>query len=229
MSSSLFSTSMLGLTRQVARLNVVSESSVSSSKLRMGRKQDAVEPGAIQDAKKQTFGIHCFYSKSHWKTIETWAGNTCIALENLSLTNQIRHASKKAGGSTKNNRDSAGRRLGAKKVGGQPVIPGNIIYRQRGTHFYPGENVGMGKDHTLYALESGWVQYYQDPVKDKKFWKRTYVGVSLHKDLALPTPVNEPRRRAFRLVDTAAYKTQLEQSRKEALADLAAMEKVVQA
>lgn len=112
---------------------------------------------------------------------------------------------------------------------GQPVIPGNIIYRQRGTHFYPGENVGMGKDHTLYALESGWVQYYQDPVKDKKFWKRTYVGVSLHKDLALPTPVNEPRRRAFRLVDTAAYKTQLEQSRKEALADLAAMEKVVQA
>lgn len=112
---------------------------------------------------------------------------------------------------------------------GQPVIPGNIIYRQRGTHFYPGENVGMGKDHTLYALESGWVQYYQDPVKDKKFWKRTYVGVSLHKDLALPTPVNEPRRRAFRLVDTAAYKTQLEQSRKEALEDLAAMEKIVQA
>ncbi|KAK3834473.1 MAG: ribosomal L27 protein-domain-containing protein, partial [Linnemannia gamsii] len=129
---------------------------------------------------------------------------------NVAFTNQVRFASKKAGGSTKNNRDSAGRRLGAKKVGGQPVIPGNIIYRQRGTHFYPGENVGMGKDHTLYSLESGWVQYYQDPVKDKKFWKRTYVGVTLHKDEVLPTPLNEPRRRAFTMVDTAAYKRQLD-------------------
>ncbi|KAF9116820.1 54S ribosomal protein L2 mitochondrial [Mortierella sp. AM989] len=147
--------------------------------------------------------------------------------ESSALTNQIRHASKKAGGSTKNNRDSAGRRLGAKKVGGQPVIPGNIIYRQRGTHFYPGENVKMGKDHTLYAVESGWVQFYQDPVKDKKFWKRTYVGVTLQKDQVLPTPSHEPRRRAFRLIDTAAYKQQLDQSRKEALQDLATMENVV--
>ncbi|KAF8955127.1 54S ribosomal protein L2 mitochondrial [Entomortierella lignicola] len=147
--------------------------------------------------------------------------------ESSALANQIRHASKKAGGSTKNNRDSAGRRLGAKKVGGQPVIPGNIIYRQRGTHFYPGENVKMGKDHTLYAVESGWVQYYQDPAKDKKFWKRTYVGVAISKDQILPTPAHEPRRRAFRLIDTAAYKQQLDQSRKEALEDLAIMEKVV--
>jgi len=87
----------------------------------------------------------------------------------------------------------------------------------------------MGKDHTLYALESGWVQYYQDPVKDKKFWKRTYVGVTLTKDLNLPTPKDEPRRRAFRMIDTAAYKQQLEQTRKEALEDLVAMEKMVQA
>ncbi|KAF9999369.1 54S ribosomal protein L2 mitochondrial [Entomortierella chlamydospora] len=150
-----------------------------------------------------------------------------VVAESSALTNQIRHASKKAGGSTKNNRDSAGRRLGAKKVGGQPVIPGNIIYRQRGTHFYPGENVKMGKDHTLYAVESGWVQYYQDPAKDKKFWKRTYVGVALQKDHVLPTPAHEPRRRAFSLVDTAAYKQQLDQSRKEALEDLATLEKVV--
>lgn len=109
------------------------------------------------------------------------------------------------------------------------MIPGNIIYRQRGTHFYPGENVGMGKDHTLFALESGWVQYYQDPVKDKKFWKRTYVGVTLHKDEVLPTPLNEPRRRAFRMIDTAAFKRELDQSRKEALEELASLEKVVQA
>ncbi|KAF9583725.1 54S ribosomal protein L2 mitochondrial [Lunasporangiospora selenospora] len=152
-----------------------------------------------------------------------------VVAESSAFTNQIRHASKKAGGSTKNNRDSAGRRLGAKKVGGQPVIPGNIIYRQRGTHFYPGENVGMGKDHTLFALESGHVQYYQDPARDKKFWKRTYVGVALSRDQILPTPINEPRRRAFRLVDTAAFKRELDQSRKEALDNKVMMEKIVQA
>ncbi|KAF9408856.1 54S ribosomal protein L2 mitochondrial [Entomortierella beljakovae] len=87
----------------------------------------------------------------------------------------------------------------------------------------------MGKDHTLYAVESGYVQYYQDPAKDKKFWKRTYVGVALEKDHILPTPVHEPRRRAFRLIDTAEYKHQLEQSRKVALEELATMEKVLQA
>ena len=61
-------------------------------------------------------------------------------------------ATKKAGGSSKNGRDSAGRRLGVKKFGGEHVIPGNIIVRQRGTKFYPGENVGIGKDHTLFSL-----------------------------------------------------------------------------
>ena len=62
-------------------------------------------------------------------------------------------AHKKAGGSSNNGRDSAGRRLGVKKSGGQSVIPGNIIIRQRGTKYYPGTNVGMGKDHTLFALK----------------------------------------------------------------------------
>lgn len=66
-------------------------------------------------------------------------------------------ATKKAGGSTNNGRDSAGRRLGVKKFGGQYVIPGNIIIRQRGTKFHPGDNVGMGKDHTLFALSEGTV------------------------------------------------------------------------
>ncbi len=68
-------------------------------------------------------------------------------------------AHKKAGGSSRNGRDSAGRRLGVKKFGGESVIPGNIIIRQRGTKVYPGENVGMGKDHTLFALEEGKIQF----------------------------------------------------------------------
>lgn len=68
-------------------------------------------------------------------------------------------ASKKGVGSTKNGRDSAGRRLGAKKADGQAVTAGNIIYRQRGTKIYPGVNTGMGKDHTLYALIDGVVKY----------------------------------------------------------------------
>ncbi len=69
-------------------------------------------------------------------------------------------AHKKAGGSSRNGRDSAGRRLGVKKFGSQDVIPGNIIVRQRGTKFYPGVNVGMGKDHTLFALEAGKVRFH---------------------------------------------------------------------
>ena len=68
-------------------------------------------------------------------------------------------AHKKAGGSSRNGRDSAGRRLGVKKFGGEKVIPGNIIIRQRGTKYYPGENVGMGKDHTIFALKEGKVSF----------------------------------------------------------------------
>lgn len=70
-------------------------------------------------------------------------------------------AHKKAGGSSRNGRDSAGRRLGVKKFGGQEVIGGNIIVRQRGTKFYAGANVGMGKDHTLFALEAGRVRFHE--------------------------------------------------------------------
>ena len=68
-------------------------------------------------------------------------------------------AHKKAGGSSRNGRDSAGRRLGVKKFGGEAVVPGNILVRQRGTKFYPGTNVGMGKDHTLFALVAGRVSF----------------------------------------------------------------------
>ncbi|MGF1548923.1 MAG: 50S ribosomal protein L27 [Sphingomonadaceae bacterium] len=68
-------------------------------------------------------------------------------------------AHKKAGGSSRNGRDSAGRRLGVKKFGGEAVVAGNIIVRQRGTKFYPGANVGMGRDHTLFALADGRIAF----------------------------------------------------------------------
>jgi len=69
-------------------------------------------------------------------------------------------AHKKAGGSSRNGRDSAGRRLGVKKFGGERVIPGNIIIRQRGTKWHPGNNVGMGKDHTIFAVAEGVVKFH---------------------------------------------------------------------
>ena len=68
-------------------------------------------------------------------------------------------AHKKAGGSSRNGRDSAGRRLGVKKYGGEAVVPGNIIVRQRGTKIQPGANVGLGKDHTIFALMPGTVVF----------------------------------------------------------------------
>ena len=68
-------------------------------------------------------------------------------------------AAKKAGGSSKNGRDSAGRRLGVKKYGGQVVFSGNIIVRQRGTKIHPGNHVGMGKDHSIYSLIEGKVEF----------------------------------------------------------------------
>ncbi|MEC6997851.1 MAG: 50S ribosomal protein L27 [Pseudomonadota bacterium] len=80
-------------------------------------------------------------------------------------------AHKKAGGSSRNGRDSAGRRLGVKKFGGEHVIPGNIIIRQRGTKWHPGENVGIGKDHTIFALTEGKVSF------SKSTGDRTYVSV----------------------------------------------------
>ena len=80
-------------------------------------------------------------------------------------------AHKKAGGSSRNGRDSAGKRLGLKKAGGQHVVPGNIILRQRGTEWHPGSNVGMGKDHTIFALVEGKVSF------KTKAGGRVYVSV----------------------------------------------------
>jgi large subunit ribosomal protein L27 len=81
-------------------------------------------------------------------------------------------AHKKAAGSTRNGRDSESKRLGVKKFGGEAVIPGNILVRQRGTKFHPGDNVGCGKDHTLYAKSAGKVEF-----KVKGRHNRTFINV----------------------------------------------------
>ena len=81
-------------------------------------------------------------------------------------------AHKKAGGSSRNGRDSAGRRLGVKKYGGENVLSGNILIRQRGTKWRPGNNVGLGKDHTIFATVDGTVTY------QTKAGGRTYVSVN---------------------------------------------------
>ncbi|MFT7571722.1 MAG: large subunit ribosomal protein L27 [Paracoccaceae bacterium] len=81
-------------------------------------------------------------------------------------------AHKKAGGSSRNGRDSEGRRLGVKKFGGEQVIPGNIILRQRGTKWHPGTNVGIGKDHTIFATSEGHVAF------TRKAGGRVFVSVN---------------------------------------------------
>ena len=80
-------------------------------------------------------------------------------------------AHKKAGGSSRNGRDTEGRRLGVKKYGGEVVVPGNIIIRQRGTRWKPGTNVGLGRDHTIFALVDGAVKF------QKKAEGRVFVSV----------------------------------------------------
>ena len=84
-------------------------------------------------------------------------------------------AHKKAGGSTRNGRDSAGRRLGVKKFGGEVVVPGNIIIRQRGTKYHPGKNVSIGKDHTIVAIKEGVVSF------EKKSGSKSFVNVDQKK------------------------------------------------
>jgi large subunit ribosomal protein L27 len=80
-------------------------------------------------------------------------------------------AHKKAGGSSRNGRDSAGRRLGVKHFGGETVVAGNILVRQRGTKFHPGANVGLGRDHTLFAKADGRVEF-------RRSGDRTFVSVA---------------------------------------------------
>lgn len=98
----------------------------------------------------------------------------------------IRFATKKAGGSSKNGRDSAGRRLGVKKFGGEFVAPGNIIIRQRGQKYHFGENVMMGRDHTIFSVVEGWVKFTWNPIK-----KYQIVSVSMVNP-NIPKMIREP-------------------------------------
>lgn len=90
-----------------------------------------------------------------------------------------------------------GKRLGAKKSALELVVPGNIIFRQRGTHWYPGENCGMGRDHTIFAKEKGYVLYYKDVEKHPD---RKYIGIVFERHMTLPRGRNEARRRRLGLV-----------------------------
>ncbi|CAI5760410.1 unnamed protein product [Candida verbasci] len=131
---------------------------------------------------------------------------------------QVRGAKKRAVGSRTNNKDSAGRRLGPKKHEGNFVKPGEIIMRQRGTKIHPGDNVKIGKDHTIYAVEPGYVRFYYDPFHPL----RKYVGVALTNDIMLPKPHFEPRLRRFGYVRVSkaleAKEIEDSMSRKEELA-----------
>lgn len=129
----------------------------------------------------------------------------------------IRTATKKVSGSRTNKNDSAGRRLGPKAYENQYVQPGEIIMRQRGTKIHPGDNVGIGKDHTIFALEPGYVRFYLDPFHPL----RKFVGVALTKELTLPKPHFEPRVRRFGYIPlegAEAEKEEAHMSRKEYLA-----------
>ena len=107
-------------------------------------------------------------------------------------------ATKKAGGSSRNGRDSAGRRLGVKIYAGQKVIPGNIIVRQRGTKFYPGRNVSIGKDHTLFAVKKGFVSFSKNLSLTCKFTSSLPVLTKLRITRPAPKPI-----KAFCKLNTA--------------------------
>jgi len=102
---------------------------------------------------------------------------------------QARHASHATSGRANKAKDGPGKRLGAKKTAGEKVVTGMIIYRQRGTVWYAGENAGMGRDHTIFAMAPGFVRYYKDPAQPK----RRFIGVALRESQVLPRPLNAAR------------------------------------
>lgn len=122
------------------------------------------------------------------------------------LVQQVRYAHKKVVSSKTHMQDSPGKRLGAKKYEGHEVKIGQILYRQRGTKWYPGSNVGIGKDHTLFALQPGFVRYYLDPFHPK----RKFIGVALKKEDKLPYPHFEPSPRRLGKVVLEGRRSTLE-------------------
>lgn len=123
----------------------------------------------------------------------TNCGGAFIPKYACNVFTQVRNATKRAAGSRTSMKDSAGRRLGPKKYEGQQVKVGEILMRQRGTRLYPGENTGIGRDHTIFAKEPGVVRYYMDPFHPS----RKFVGVSLKREIKLPLPHFAPRLRRF--------------------------------
>lgn len=129
-------------------------------------------------------------------------------LSKLLPISQARHASHAAqGAANRHSRDPAGKRLGAKRTGGEYVVPGCIIYKQRGTKWFPGENCDIGRNHTIYATEAGYVRYYLDPERHPG---RKYIGVCFEKEGKLPTPRNAPSRRKLNRVSVARVSETLE-------------------
>ncbi|TDL27404.1 ribosomal protein L27 [Rickenella mellea] len=120
----------------------------------------------------------------------------------LSGLGSVRNATKRAGGTVRNDGHSPGKRLGVKKFSDEYVIPGNIIVRQRGTQFHPGQHVGIGRDHTLFALVPGYVRFYTE---ERMNGKRGYVGIVLNRGEKLPRDEAAlGRSRYFGLVDLNA-------------------------
>ena len=109
----------------------------------------------------------------------------------------VRHAAHATEGRANGAKQGPGKRLGAKKGASELVVPGNIIFRQRGTHWFPGENCDMGRDHTIYATEKGYVTYYKDPDRHPK---RKYIGVVFERGMKLPLSPHAPRRRRLGLI-----------------------------
>jgi len=107
---------------------------------------------------------------------------------------QVRTATKRAAGSSRNHGSSPGKRLGLKKFSDQEVHPGCIIVRQRGTRFHPGQHVGMGRDHTLYALTPGYVRFYKEMFRGKE---RKYIGLVMTRGDVLPRNESEQGRSRF--------------------------------
>ncbi|KAK8245560.1 60S ribosomal protein L2, mitochondrial precursor [Phyllosticta capitalensis] len=120
-----------------------------------------------------------------------------IAASVTPSTTTVRYASHASQGRANGPKNGPGKRLGAKKTGEQYVVPGNIIYKQRGTLWFPGENAYMGRDHTIHAGVSGYVKYYRDPLLHPK---RKYIGVVFKRNDVLPRPPNKPRPRRLNLI-----------------------------
>ncbi|KAL1957045.1 hypothetical protein VTO42DRAFT_6422 [Malbranchea cinnamomea] len=167
---------------------------------RLGPSSRLIESLFIQTAKQ------AYRSQSHLfqKRISAKATNPLIFFQTPSIQSfflpfsQVRYASHASqGAANAHAKNSPGKRLGAKKTGGEYVIPGNIIFRQRGTKWFPGENCGMGRDHTIFALEAGYVKYYRDPELHPK---RKYIGVVFNKEDKLPSPKNAPTKRRLNMI-----------------------------